>query len=51
MDRIRKALSFVAELISRFWPASKDEAKLLEELGAAYGDDENASEDLTDNEA
>ncbi len=34
MNGIRKAPSSVAEFIGRFWPTSKDEEDLLEELGA-----------------
>jgi hypothetical protein len=37
MSRIGKLLSSVAEFIGRYWPASQDEDKLLEELGAVYG--------------
>ncbi len=39
MNGIRKVLSSVAEFIGRFWPTSKDEEELLEELGAVYDGD------------
>ncbi len=36
LDRIGKALSSVAQFIGRFWPMSRNEDTLLEELGRSH---------------
>lgn len=47
LDRIGNALSSVAQFIGRFWPMSKNEATLLEELGRSHAGDGTTTGDDT----